>query len=387
MDTVDRRQFLKQSALAAGALTVLPSFKMPFHGDEDASPTPITRKLGRTGIVLPVVSMGVMRADNPALVRAAMKAGVLHFDTAHSYQQGKNEEMIGNEFKGKTRDSYIISTKVGQDSGGTQSFLERLDLSLKRLQVDYVDVVYLHGPSSKEAVLNPEMLEALTEARKSGKARFIGVSTHSNEPDVLRAAIAGGIYDVVLTSVNFKQDHYPEVKKAIAEATAAGIGIVAMKTMAGGFLDKERTKPVNCKAALKWVLQDPNVTTCIPGVTTFDQLAENLSVNLDITLTEKEKNDLAEGETHGGLYCNGCKHCTSTCPRSLPIPELMRAFMYTYGYGSPKLGRSLVSTLHVSPQPCEGCQVCTAQCIKGFDMRGRISDVARLQSVPEEFLS
>ena len=87
---------------------------------------------------------------------------------------------------------------------------------------------------------------------------------------VIQAAIDSGVYEVVLTSVNFKQDHYPAVKEAIAKAAKAGIGIVAMKTMAGGFHDKERKQPINCKAALKFVcrmkilrLQFPEIQTLI----------------------------------------------------------------------------------------------------------------------------
>ena len=123
--------------------------------------------------------------------------------------------------------------------------------------------------------------------RRKGYTRFLGVSTHKNEPDVIDAAVDCGVYDVVLTAVNFKQDHYPSVKAAIARAAKAGVGIVGMKTMAGGFLDKEKTKPINCKAALKFVLQDPNVTTTIPGITSFDQLDENASVNQDLAIDRR----------------------------------------------------------------------------------------------------
>ena len=98
----------------------------------------------------------------------------------------------------------------------------------------YVDILYVHGPSSAAEVLSPATLDALTSAKESGKARHVGVSTHKNEPEVIRAAAGSGVYDVVLTSINFKQDHFSELSKAIGEAAAAGVGIIAMKTMAGG---------------------------------------------------------------------------------------------------------------------------------------------------------
>jgi len=195
------------------------------------------------------------------------------------------------------------------------------------------------------------------------------------------------VYEVVLTAINFRQDHIADVKKAAAEAAQAGIGIIAMKTMAGAYFDKGRTDPINCKAALKWVLQDENVCTSIPGITTFDALAQNASVNADATLTADELASLRLEKPQGGLYCNGCEVCTGSCGRALPIPELMRSYMYTYGYGNAIMGRDLVTSLGSGINPCAGCDSCTAQCVKGFDIRERIADVSRLAAMPEELLT
>jgi predicted aldo/keto reductase-like oxidoreductase len=230
-------------------------------------------------------------------------------------------------------------------------------------------------------------MDLMKGLKASGKTRFIGVSVHRNEPEVIQAAVESGIYDVVLTSINFKQNHYPDVKAAIAKAAKAGVGIIAMKTMAGGFLDKARTKPVNCVAALKWVLQDENVTTAIPGVTTFDMLAENLRVNEDLTMSDTEKADLAYAGGERGLYCQGCERCVDECRKGLPIPDMMRAFMYTYGYGSPALGRELLQSLNVDSEPCRDCSDCPVECSKGFNVHEQIADISRLRDVPEDFLA
>ena len=387
MDTMDRRNFIKSSVMGA-SLSLLSSPLTAIA--RQAGPSPgargkiITRRLGKTGIDLPVVSMGVMRADNPALVRAALESGMKHLDTAHGYQKGNNESMLGDVLKDHPRDSFVISTKVPPDA--KDAFLASLDLSLKRLQMEYVDILYVHGLTSGDDVLSASTLEALTAARESGKARHVGVSTHRNEPEVIRAAVRSGVYEVVLTSVNFKQDHYPEVKRAIAEAAAAGVGIIAMKTMAGAFHDKERTKPVNCRAALKWVLQDENVTTAIPGITTFDQLADNSGVNNDLALTEDEKSSLIPGKSEGGLYCPGCPGCSDRCTRGLPVPEIMRAYMYTYGYGDARLAQDLLAGLRIDGNPCGECAECTVGCPRGFDLPVRVRDISRLTSVPSEFL-
>jgi predicted aldo/keto reductase-like oxidoreductase len=306
--------------------------------------------------------------------------------------------MLGEVLKDRPRNSFVLATKVPpedsdnrtgelKEGSTSKAFLEKLDISLKRLKLDYVDIIYVHGLTRRDAVLYPAMIEAVQTAKKLGKAKHAGVSVHRNEPEVIMAAIESGVYEVVLTSVNFKQDHYAHVKDAIAKAAQAGVGIVAMKTMAGAFYDKERTKPINCRAALKFVLQDPNVTTAIAGNTNFDHLAMNVSVNTDLEMSDEERGSLVLGNSQGGLYCQGCERCTANCPKGLPIPDLMRAYMYTYGYQQPEMAHSLLSSLDVRDNPCSDCSHCTATCAKGFDLAERIADVARLTKVPLEFLS
>jgi predicted aldo/keto reductase-like oxidoreductase len=358
----------------------------------------IKRRLGKTGIELPIVSFGVMRADSPALIHAAIKEGIILFDTAHGYQGGKNEEMLGEVLKDYPRDSFVLATKVQPEdknkstgllgeSTTSKAFLEKLDISLKRLKMEFVDILYVHGLSSRDAVLHPAMLEAVTTAKKMGKAKHIGVSTHKNEPEVIQAVIDSGVYEVVLTSINFKQEHYAILKEMIAKAAKAGIGIVAMKTMAGGFHDKERKQPINCKAALKFVLQDENITTAIPGNTNFDHLTMNASVNRDLTMTAQEEADILVGKSQGGLYCQGCEHCVPNCPKGLPIPEIMRAYMYAYGYRDSQQAQELLISLNIPNNPCADCARCSAKCAKNFAISERVTDVMRLTTVPEEFIS
>jgi uncharacterized protein len=389
MSRLNRRDFIKRSMVGASyafmATPALSGISTQVGKTGNKQKSIIKRQLGKTGLELPVVSMGVMRSDNPGLVRAALAAGMIHLDTAHGYQRGKNETMLGEVLKNYPRSSFVIATKIGAED--KDDFLEKLDLSLQRLRMKYVDILYLHGASSRDDVLSPEVLDAMITAKKAGKARHLGVSTHRNEPEVIQAASESGVHEVVLTAINFKQDHYQEVKKAIANAAGAGLGIVGMKTMAGAFHDRGNTQPINCKAALKWVLQNENVTTTIPGITSFDQLAENASVNEDLTLTEQEKSDLAVGQSEGGLYCQGCERCVTQCRRSLPIPDIMRAYMYTYGYGEPAMGHELLTALRLGDNPCISCDSCPVNCVKEFAVTEKIRDITRLTTIPAEFLS
>ena len=129
------------------------------------------------------------------------------------------------------------------------------------------------------------------------------------------------------------------------------------------------------------------MTTAIPGNTNFDHLAMNVSVNQELALTDEERASLALGKSEGSLYCQGCEHCIPGCPKGLPIPELMRAYMYTYGYNQPAMAHTLLTSLGLPDNPCGDCAQCTSVCSKGFNLSERITDVARLTKVPAEFLS
>ena len=350
-----------------------------------SSPDIIVRELGKTGIKVPVVSMGCGRIDSPAVLKAALKLGITHFDTAAGYQGGNSESLLGEVLKEYPRESYTVATKI-KAVKDKDELMNRLEESLARLKMSYVDILYLHSISTREDALNEELLAALKVAKESEKVKHVGLSTHKNEVEVIQAAIDSDVYEVVLSSVNFKQEHYPELKEKIALATQKGIGIVAMKVMAGGFLDKERKQPVNYTAALKWVLQDENVHTTIPGIVNLEQLQENASILKNITLTEQEKNDLKDAGLQAGLYCNGCSTCTGKCVKNLPVPEIMRAYMYAYGYQQTQKARDLLVSLDSGPNPCADCTICSASCVKGFDIAGKIMEVSRLTDVPTDFL-
>jgi uncharacterized protein len=404
---IGRRSFLKNGLIGAAGLAASSALPSSLTAGQKAFKAPagkakesgfITRKLGKTGITLPIVSMGVMNSNNENLIKAALDAGIVHLDTANGYQRGTNETVIGKVLQGRPRDAYFLATKVpgeprdrqtGNFSAETtgDAWLRNFDISLQRLGLEYVDIIYLHNVQTREAVLFEPLMKALESVKKAGKARFIGVTSHSNEHDVIRAALEAKIYDVVLSGYNFRKTNLAELDAAIAEAAKAGIGIIAMKTLAGGYWDRARTEPINVKAALKWALSNLNITTAIPGMTSFDQLELNLQVMTDFKLTDQEKADLKLGapQASGGLYCQGCNECSGQCPKNLPIPSLMRGYMYAYGYRNLGEAYDLVSSLGVPANPCADCSTCTVKCAMGFDVRERASALARLQAAPTEF--
>lgn len=287
--THSRREFLTKGMAGITASTLLPSLCIADAAVKVGKKKFIYRTLGRTGLKVQVISMG---GSGPDVTRAALDAGIVHVETANRYGAGRHETMLGELLKGRPRESFIIATKIipylDNRSGlpsekikpaeFKQDFRKKMEQSLKRLQLDYVDILYLHGVETPVTLKNRLIKDIMLELKAEGKARFLGTSFHHNEVTLLRATADEKIYDVVLTSYNFRQPHREEVKKAIAYAAKAGLGTVAMKVMAGAYWDKERQHPINGKAALKWLLQDTNLHTTIPSADNYDQLETNLSV-------------------------------------------------------------------------------------------------------------
>jgi hypothetical protein len=304
--------------------------------------------------------------------------------------------MIGEMLQSFDRNNYVLSTKVNlpRDKETHQyksdltiaDFMKQFNESIDRMGVDYVDILYLHMPPSTEAALDDRMLDGLRQAKETGKAKYIGISTHSKMPGMIQAAIDGKIYDVVLTTYNYQLDP-GEIEDKIKKAGEKGIGVIAMKTQAGKFLDKERTQPVDSSAAIKWALQNKNITSALVSVKTFEDLKLYKELLRNIELTESEKNFLENSRDTASLFCKGCEKCVHQCKKGLPVPDIMRAYMYCYGYKSLKDSRELLTRLNIPEGACENCNTCSVQCSAGFDLAAKIKDIQRLSSVPPEFIA
>jgi predicted aldo/keto reductase-like oxidoreductase len=334
-----------------------------------------------------------MNSDSPDLLNQALDMGVNHLDTAHLYLRGNSERVIGEVLEQRgDRDKIYIATKMrlarDREKGiysleGTdreppataESLYKQLDLSLKRLRTDYVDILYLHSLYSPKMATYEPLMNAMVKVKKQGKARFIGTSTHRDEPNVIRATVDVKIFDVVLTAYNYVQDHRGEVKKAIAYAAKNGVGVVAMKTQGGRRLQENSEFEIDHKAALKWVMEDENVCTSIPGITTFEQLETDFSVMNALTLSSSEQSRLEQtASLKGKLYCQNCRDCISSCPSRVEIPNLMRAFMYAKAYGNLSQARSTIAELPRNKGliECRKCPSCTAVCRTGIKVDRRV---------------
>ena len=402
---MNRRNFISKGLAGIAGAVALPH--IGFMGtackkaEEETKSKLVYRTLGKTGIKLPIVSMGTMDAISEALVRTALDAGIQHIATAQYYAEGRAEEFVGKIIKNYKREDIILATGVipqpidfraGVFSKDTNisRFEREFEGSLRRMDTDYVDFFYLPFSAKKESVTFEPLMKSMEGIKKAGKARFLGIGTHSFVPEAVRAAADSGFYDVAMIAYNFQIKDIEERKEAIAYAANKGMGIVAMKTISGESWMAGKQKAVsNPKAALKWVLQNENIHTAVPGFTTFDQLETDLSIMEDLTLTPEEKKylELARANHKDSLFCQGCGTCLKQCKIAPDIPTLMRCYMYAYGYRDFAAAARNIESVKDNPIACADCSSCVVKCPMGFDIKERAVDIIRLRDFPSEFFA
>ena len=393
----NRREFLARSlvGMAALAAPVYSGKKERFPGTTVKNGL-LHRKLGKTGVILPVVSMGVMNTRDSALIRKAYEVGIRHFDTAASYGYGRNETMIGDVIRDMgVRDRVVLATKVlvpnlrrGLQPREIQTkCIQAVETSLGNLKTDRIDILYLHDISSVDDVFIEGIPEALTILKKQGKARFVGFSTHQNMAACLNEAARQPLYDVVLTSFNYSLADDSELFRSLKTAAEQGIGLIAMKTQCGQYWYKQQLPDAQQKffegrivnsAVLKWVLRHPFITTAVPGVTTFQHIDEDISAAKNLEFTSEEADFLREKNVQTGMgMCRQCRSCVARCPKGVEIPTLMRAHMYATCYANPE---QALQTLQSLPNPkglytCMQCSDCQVVCPFSIDAPARIRDL------------
>lgn len=403
MEKSHRREFLRKSIMGLAGAAILPDAVRPSFSNNPgqvAGSNLQYRMLGRTGIKTPLISLGAGNANDPNFVKASYHAGIKLFFSATYYGEGRNEILTGEGLKGLPRDSFVVGTAVTPDGFDTNNgkftspldvnaYMKKAEESLKRFGLGYIDILLFPYAGKKEVMLDPSLLKAMVQLKKQGKTKFLGVSTHDNMPEALRNAADSRVYDIVMTAYNYKVDKRDECDEAISYAVKAGIGVLAMKTLAGVYEDKSRKKPVDSDAALKWVLQNENISSIVSGMSSLEELNKNMAMIRNITLSEEELKELAiSGLMNGqGLYCQQCRQCIPQCSGHLAIPTIMRSYMYAYGYKNMEQARHTLDVSRISGDPCAVCGVCNIECTAGFNVKERIRDIARLKNVPVEFLA
>lgn len=368
-EKMGRRKFLKNLSLAFGGAVANQFLGGLPPANAEKKLTLEYRTLGKTGLKVTTVSMGVMNCSDPAVLLRAFDLGINFYDTADCYMRGHNEEMVGKAFE-KKRQKVFIQTKVHvHDEKKMRASVER---SLQRLRTDYVDVLVWHGHSSPEEVSDPRLFEFMSKMKKEGKTRFAGFSSHRNMASLLREGAKSNFHDVALVSYNFT--HSKDLKEAVASAAQSGIGIVAMKTQAGGYKKAKMEGLSPHQAALNYILMDQNVSAAVPGVTTMEQIEECAAV-MGNSLSKKDVNELKQYHSFlEGRICTMCGGCKGECPYGVLRSDLLRVVMYFDGYQNNGLVEEALEKTQLlqSIERCSGCPTCSVICRRGVDMKAQI---------------
>ena len=342
---VSRRDFLKT---AAGAAAMIGAIGNPATASQHQAGMP-TRPFGNTGIDVPILSFGgsLSTSLSTLLLRQAVKWGVTYWDTANTYMGGRSEKGMGKYFEKYPADRKRIFLVTKSHAWTTEGMSEDLNLSLERMQTDYIDLYFMHSVSSSSELTADK--KAWAEKMKTeGKIRLFGFSTHSNMEECMLAASGLGWIDGIMMRYNYRLMHTDDMRSAMDKCARAGIGLTAMKSQGGGqvktdseielklagrFMNKGFT---DAQAKLKAVWEHPNIASICTEMPNMTLLMANVAAALNRRkLSAREVNLLRQyaRETRSD-YCTGCSAiCESAVDSDIPIGDVMRYLMYARSYG------------------------------------------------------
>lgn len=315
------------------------------------------RMLGRTGPKVKAVGFGgipiqkVSDEEAVRVIRRCYELGINYYDTARGYTV--SEERIGKALE-DVRNEVVLATKTHALTKETA--LGDLEVSLKNLRTDHVDVYQLHGVSSEEAwqkISAPGgALEALYLARDAGKADHIGITSH-NIP-LLDRIVRQDIFETVLIQYNYLSRQPAE--DFLRLCRSRNVGTIIMKPFGGGAFSNART-------TLKFVLSNNDVDVVIPGMASVSEVEENVAVSSGFyTLTEGELRLIEEDRVElGDQFCRGCDYC-QPCPQEVPISSVLRAESLVKRMGRiPRVEKALRERMEESTK-CVECGTCETRC-------------------------
>jgi len=363
------------------------------------------RKLGNTELTVSVLGLGSspFRHGSPALcaelMQQAIDMGITYYDTARSYVNG--EESVAH-LPALYRDRLVIATKTGRRFG--RQCLEDLQRSLRTMNTDRIDVWMTHMVRTEEEY---ELCTALggfcdvaIAARQAGLVRATGASFHASTDLILRA-IEERAFDVVMFQMNLigretvfgsSLRSYREV--LLPAACANGVGVVAMKVLAGGelrfgaprlgILSGTEDVKSSIVSAVRYAAMHPHIATAVVGMATTEELLQNVKavegVN-DEMLPQFLKwtgtvADMGMGE------CTRCGACVGKCPEGINIPKVFRLYDQHRFFGMDVVARYRYSELQPNASHCTECQKCQEVCPEKLDIATSLETAHALLQPP-----
>lgn len=324
--------------------------------------------LGKTGFEISRIGFGgipIQQLDDLSaaeLIAKAIDSGINFFDTARGYTV--SESLIGEGLKGKRNGVYLATKSMARDKAG---MVKDIETSLNNLKTDYIDLYQFHNIASLqdfEKVMAPGgAMEAFLEYKEKGCIRHIGITSHSL--DIIEKALEYDIFETVQYPFNAVERQAEEV---FARAREKNLGTIAMKPFAGGAI-------TNHKAALKFILQNPNVTCAIPGMCSIEQLEENVRAAEETAMTAAEAEALSqEAAGLGERFCRRCGYC-QPCPQGINIPMSFLLEGYYNRYNLKEWAIERYNTLPVKISNCSKCGLCETKCPYKLPIREMLEDV------------
>jgi len=381
---INRRNFLL-SSLAAGSINLSNASAKENYSN--------IVKLGKTDINIPEIGYGSSMTSDESIVTHAYNKGIRYFDTAESYHGGDSETSIGNALSSVRHEVIIGSKTKARTYDNKDDFMSSLEGSLKRLRTDYIDIYFNHSVNSISRLENTEWWEFIDKAKEQGKIRYSGVSGHgSNLADCLEYCVDRNLVDVILSAFSFAQDpkfleklrhtfHFvainPRLPEVLQKARSKGIGVIAMKTLAGARLNDMRPyedqQLTYSQAAIKWALNTKYADAAVISMTS-DSLIDELALINSNKFVENLSYDLLEkyfSINKHNICPPGCDICKNVCPNEVDIIDVMRSRMYAVDYKNPKNALISYSQIENNAEVCSSCsgQPCKDKCGYNLDIK------------------
>ncbi len=344
------------------------------------------RDLGRTGWKVSDIAFGNAGMQDTSTLEYAMERGINYVDTARQYYD--MEKVVGQLFPAK-RDKLFVTTKLMPELITAETTVEQvmqgIEESLERLNTDYIDCCLIHsvGEDPKlgnaDKIKNTNVHEAFALAKKQGKIRFWGASSHGPRMiDDFTWLVANTDIDMIMPGMNFMTKGLEPV---LAKAKAKGVAVAAMKSMSAAkkidykkYAGEGRTVR---QAVIKWMLAQPDIDTITITMRTIEDIDEYVSASGRPELSPEEKKAL---KGYGTLldrdYCRpGCAGCMNSCPYGVRIPDILRYRLYFNNYGREKYAMELYGKLprNRSAVLCSDCSgVCEISCPHDLALRRKL---------------